>query len=55
MYVRNILFKSVLWTSDMIDYLVLTSNRQHGHWKIPHVQTNQTKQLHIPQTLRVFN
>ena len=44
MYVGNILFKSVL-TSDIIDYLVLTSNRQHVTEKFPHVQTNQTKQL----------
>ena len=30
----GISYLKVFWTSDMIDYLVLTSNRQHGHWKI---------------------
>ena len=30
----GISYLKVFWTSDIIDYLVLTSNRQHGHWKI---------------------
>ena len=41
----GISYLKVFWTSDIIDYLVLTSNRQHVTEKFPHVQTNQTKQL----------
>ena len=41
----GISYLKLFWTSDIIDYLVLTSNRQHVTEKFPHVQTNQTKQL----------